>query len=69
MKKYYELKAREEKSTFIGNLLGQILSVLVCLAGLALCGLLAMNGHEWAAVAVVAIPFAGIIRAMRSKRN
>ena len=74
MDKYYETKSEEErlneartmevKYNLIGSLTGQILSVSICLAGLALCGFLAMNGREWVAVSVVAIPFAGIIRAM-----
>ena len=64
MDKFYGIEAKEGKFNFIGNLTGQILSAVLCLSGLALCGFLAMNGREWVAVSVVAIPFAGIIRAM-----
>jgi uncharacterized membrane protein len=63
------VKASEKKFSFIGVLSGQILSTLVCIFALALCGYLAINGHTWEAVAVVAIPFAGIIRAMRSGKD
>jgi hypothetical protein len=66
MDRHYDNEAKDSKRVFIGNLIGQVFSVIVCLAALALCGYLAMNGHTWEAVAVVAIPFAGIIRAIRS---
>ncbi len=64
--KHYSIASQTRRLSFIGNLVGQILSVVLCLAALALCGYLAMNGHTWEAVAVVAIPFAGIIRALKS---
>jgi uncharacterized membrane protein len=67
--KYYGIRDKEVKSDFIGNILGQILSTGICIAGLGACVYLSMNGHEWAAIAVVAIPFAGIIRAMRSGKD
>ena len=66
MDRHYDGADKERKFNFIGNVLGQALSVVVCLAALALCGYLAMNDHTWEAVAVVAIPFAGIIRAIKS---
>jgi len=66
MDRHYDGIDKERKFNFIGNVLGQALSVVVCLAALALCGYLAMNNHTWEAVAVVAIPFAGIIRAIKS---
>jgi len=66
MEKHYDDRAKERSTNFKGNIIGQILSVVVCLFALALCGYLAMNSHTWEAVAVVAIPFAGIIRAIKS---
>jgi uncharacterized membrane protein len=66
MDRHYDGEDKERRFSFFGHVLGQVLSVFVCLAALALCGYLAMNGHTWEAVAVVAIPFAGIIRAIKS---
>jgi uncharacterized membrane protein len=57
------------KNEFIGNISGQLLSAAICLAGLGACVYLAMNGHTWEAIAVVAIPFAGIIKAMRTGKD
>jgi len=66
MDRHYDSEDKELRLNFMGNALGQILSVAVCLSALALCGYLAMNNHTWEAIAVVAIPFAGIIRAIKS---
>jgi len=63
---HYDTTSQYKRLNFIGNITGQIFSAVICLSALALCGYLAMNNHTWEAVAVVAIPFAGIIRAMRS---
>jgi uncharacterized membrane protein len=67
--KYFELAAKEQKNNFLGNISGQLLSAAICLVGLGACVYLAMNGHTWEAISVVAIPFAGIIRAMRSGKD
>jgi uncharacterized membrane protein len=55
------------RNDLIGNISGQFLSAVICLAGLGACVYLAMNSHMWEAIAVVAIPFAGIIRAIMKK--
>jgi uncharacterized membrane protein len=64
-----KMNASIVKNEFIGNISGQILSTGICLAGLGACVYLAMNGHTWEAIAVVAIPFAGIIKAMRTGKG
>jgi len=64
--RHYDITDKVKKRSFIGNIVGQILSAAICLSALALCGYLAMHNHTWEAVAVVAIPFAGIIRAMKN---
>jgi uncharacterized membrane protein len=69
VERYYGIRGKEVRADFVGNISSQLLSAAICLAGLGACVYLAMNGHTWEAVAVVAIPFAGIIRAMRSGKR
>jgi uncharacterized membrane protein len=67
MQTEYSLEEEDLKLNFKGNILGQILSTVICLSALCATCYLATQGHTAAAVAVVSIPFAGIIRAIMKK--
>jgi uncharacterized membrane protein len=71
MSRYYDIKSKEcelkDKEIKLGlfcKVSGQTLSTVFYLASLAVSGYLAMNGNDAVAIAIVAIPFAGIIRAL-----
>jgi uncharacterized membrane protein len=67
MRVEYGLEGKDLDIYSRGNILGQILSTLICLSGLGVSCYLAMQGHTAAAVAIAAIPFAGIIREIMKK--
>jgi uncharacterized membrane protein len=67
MRMEHKLDNKELNLGFAGNLAGQIFSLIICLCAFVLCAYLAVKGYAWVAVSVVAIPFAGIIRAIMKK--
>jgi len=61
------LENKDLNFNFIGHLVGQIFSLIICLGAMAASCYLAMQGHRFEAIAIVSVPLAAIIRAIMRK--
>ncbi len=64
-----DIATMQTRMSFRSDAIGQFLGGLVSLASLAGCVYLAVHGHEWVAGSMLALPLAGIIRALRERNG
>ena len=57
------LGEKQQKSVFRSDLMGQVFGLIVCLSSIAAAIYLGINGHDWLAGAIAAIPTAAFIKA------
>ena len=57
------LGEKQQKSVFRSDLIGQVFGLIVCLSSIAAAIYLGINGHDWLAGAIAAIPTAALIQA------
>jgi uncharacterized membrane protein len=57
------LGEKQQKSVFRSDLIGQVFGLIVCLSSIAAAIYLGINGHDWLAGAIAAIPTAALIKA------
>ena len=57
------LGEKQQKSVFRSDLIGQVFGLIVCLSSIAAAIYPGINGHDWLAGAIAAIPTAALIKA------
>lgn len=65
--KQIEIAKLQTKAVFRSDMLGQMLGAAVSFASIAGCVYLAIAGQPWVASALVGLPLAGVIRALRDR--
>ncbi len=65
--KQLEIAKRQSESVFKSDTLGQLLGFAVSLLSTGGAIYLAVHGQAWVAAALVGLPLAGVIRALRDK--
>ncbi len=65
--KQLDIAERQSKSVFRSDTIGQLLGFAVSLLSIGGAVYLALNGQPWVASALVGLPLAGVIRALRDK--
>ncbi len=67
--KNLDIISRQSRDAFSSDTKGQWLGFAVSIASVVGAVYLASIGHDWAAVALVSLPLAGIIRALREQHH
>lgn len=62
------LGSQQNKAVFRSDLIGQIAGLIVCLFSIASAVFLGLEGHDWLAAPIAAIPTAAIIKAFSRKK-
>jgi uncharacterized membrane protein len=66
--KQLDINCRQNRSVFRSDLIGQIAGFIVCVLSIVSAVFLGLEGHEWLAGTIAAIPTAAIIKAFTIKK-
>jgi len=64
-----QINERQTKAVFRSDMIGQIAGFLVCLCCIGAAVYLGLNGHDWLAGGIAAIPTAALIKAFVLTKN
>jgi len=67
--KQLALGSQQNTSVFRSDFIGQLFGLVVCLFAIAAAVFLGLEGHDWLAVSIAAIPTAAIIKAFTKKKQ